>query len=163
GTRLVVRPGYYRESLALTQPVEIVGDGNPAEIILAGERGSCLRMQTTEALVRGLTIAYRSELADQRFAAIDVPRGRLIVEDCDVFGNGRAGIAVAHGGRPLIRRTQIHSGKEAGILFHDHGQGTVEDCDLFANAAAGVVIRDRSTPTLRRCRIHDHPSHYGVH
>ena len=53
GTRIVVRPGVYHESLVLDRRVQIVGEGPVEEIIVHAVKGPCVLMQTAEAAVRG--------------------------------------------------------------------------------------------------------------
>jgi nitrous oxidase accessory protein NosD len=83
----------------------------------------------------------------------DQATGQL--EDCDIFGNAHSGVAISEGGNPVIRRCQIHDGKQGGVYVHDNGSGTLEDCDIFGSALTGVTIRTGGNPLIRRCQIHD--------
>ncbi len=81
----------------------------------------------------------------------DQATGQL--EDCEIFGNAYAGVAIKTEGNPVIRRCQIHDGKSAGVLVYENGSGTLEDCEIFGNAYSGVQIREGGNPVIRRCTI----------
>src|SRR5260370_40192598 len=60
GTRIVVRPGKYRESLRIDKPVELVGDGRVEEVIVSVRDGHCLELAAAgPGMVRGLTLRCR--------------------------------------------------------------------------------------------------------
>jgi F-box protein 11 len=154
GTRIMVRPGFYNEGLAIDKQLEITGDGPLRDIVVESSETSCIRMETESATVRGLTL--RGRTAPKEFFAVDIPRGQLIVEDCDITSDSLAAIAI-HGSMadPIIRRTQIHDGKAGGVFAYDHGKGTVEDCDIHGNTNAAVEIKDGSSTTVRRSKLYD--------
>ncbi|HYY59419.1 MAG TPA: right-handed parallel beta-helix repeat-containing protein [Pyrinomonadaceae bacterium] len=154
GTRIMVRPGFYNEGFAIDKQVEIVGDGPLRDIVVESKDTNCIRMQTEQATVRGLTL--RARTAPKEFFAIDIPRGQLTLEDCDITSDTLAAVAV-HGSLAdaVMRRTRIHDGKAGGVFIFDHGSGTVEDCDIYGNVNAAVEIKDGSNATVRRSKLYD--------
>jgi F-box protein 11 len=56
GARILVRPGVYQEAVSIERPVEIVGDGEAADIVIDGADGSCITLAGERALVRNLTL-----------------------------------------------------------------------------------------------------------
>ena len=44
-----------------------------------------------------------------------------IYDDNEVSNNSLAGICVKHNGNPIVRRNQIHSGRDVGLFVYDHG------------------------------------------
>ncbi len=163
GTRILVRPGVYREHLVIDRSVEIIGDGPREDIFIESTTSVCLVMQTEYALVRGLTLRGRAGLEQREYVTVDIPTGRLVLEECDLSSDTLACIAI-HGSNanPVIWRCQIHDSRGGGVLVYDHGQGVVEDCDIFGNAGAGVEIRQIGNPIIRRCKIH-HGERDGVY
>jgi hypothetical protein len=160
GARIVVRPGTYREELVIDKPVEIVGDtGSQAQsgeaVVLEAVASSCLRMATEYAVVRRLVLRGRAGLGTRSVFAVDIPRGQLILEDCDISSRSLACIAV-HGERaaPIVRRCRIHEAQGSGIFVHDGGGGTVEECEIYGNALAGIEVGKAGHPVVRRCRIY---------
>jgi F-box protein 11 len=154
GTRILVRPGFYNEGFAIDKQLEIVGDGPLRDIIIESKDTNCIRMQTERATVRGLTL--RARTAPREFFAVDIPRGQLIMEDCDITSDSWACVAI-HGtmADPIIRRTRLHDSKAGGIFAYDHGKGTIEDCDIYGNTNAAVEIKDGSNTLVRRSKLYD--------
>jgi parallel beta-helix repeat protein len=156
GTRILVRPGLYKESLILDKPVEIMGDGPVKEVIVESADSSALWMQTNNASVRGLTLRGRAGSQKRKCCTVEIPLGQLVLEDCDITSDSLACVAIhGSGADPIIRRCQIHNGKSGGVLISENSRGTVEDCEIFKNAGAGVEIERGGNPVIRRCKIHD--------
>lgn len=156
GARILVRPGLYRETLILDRSLEIVGDGPLAEIVIESTEAECIFMATDYAVVRGLTLRLRAGARDGTYYAVYIPRGRLVLESCDITSGSSACIGI-HGSTadPVIRDCEIHDGNQYGVLVWENGQGLIEDCDIFATAYPGVSIQTGGNPTLRGCQIHD--------
>src|SRR5262249_19474189 len=156
GSRILVRPGRYSEGIVLNKELEIVGDGPVQDIVVESHDFHCVSMQTDRALVRGLTLRSLGACKGNQRCAIDVPRGRLTIEDCDLTSDTLAGISI-HGPatEPTVRRCRIHSGGTSGVVVWDKGRGTIEDCEIFGNALTGVLIRTAGNPVVRSCRIRD--------
>lgn len=155
GSRILVRPGHYHEGLAIDKPLAILGDGPIADIIVESTDSDCILMATDSALVRGLTLRGRGSLVGNKFFAVDIPQGQLVLEDCDITSDSLPCVGI-HGftSNPIIRRCQIHDSESVGVFVYEEGQGTVEDCNIFGHLQAGVAIVQESKPVIRKCRIH---------
>lgn len=155
GARVLVRPGLYAESIVIDREVELVGDGPREEVVIMGVDASCLRMRADRARVAGLTLrgAGRGGAA---FFAVDITRGRLALEDCDVTSETLSCVAV-HGpaAEPSLRGCRIHDGADSGVYFFEGAAGLVEDCEVYGHANVGVAVTGGARPTLRRSKIHD--------
>lgn len=154
GTRVLVRPGLYDESVVVDKRVEIVGDGPRDEIVVRGVASSCLQMRADGARVAGLTLRGAA-VGDAAFFAVEVERGELLLEDCDVTSDTLSCVAV-HGvdAAPLIRRCRIHDGADSGLYFFDGAAGAVEDCEVEGHANVGVAVTGGASPSVRRSKIH---------
>ena len=156
GTKILVRPGVYPESLVLDRRVEIVGDGSAADIVVESHDGNCLRMQTDMARVRGLTLLGSARRGGRDRYAVHIPQGRLILEDCRVGSDSLACVAVYNAGTaPVLRRCSIRNGRSVGVLVYDRAELVMEECEVGENALAGVEVRQTGRATLRRCRLED--------
>jgi F-box protein 11 len=80
---------------------------------------------------------------------------RGILEDNEIVGNGRAGVASLSGADPVVRQNRIHSGLDSGVLVSEMGRGCIEGNDIFCNRRAGIAILNQGAPLVRRNRIHD--------
>ena len=63
------------------------------------------------------------------------------LEDNDISGNGWAGVIIAGGANPTLRRNTIHDGMQGGVVV-GNGLGTLEDNDIFGNTFSGLEITD---------------------
>ena len=162
GTRIEVRPGLYREALVIDKPVEISGVGPVSAVIVESANAPCLVMHARSATVRGMTLRGRPQLGKKRHHVVDIPRGRLLLEDCYITSSALACVAI-HGADadPVIRRCTIRHGKESGVLVHGAGQCTLEECVISDNAV-GIAIRRYACPIIRHCIIREAVS-YGIH
>ncbi|HAS51549.1 MAG TPA: hypothetical protein DCS21_07325 [Gammaproteobacteria bacterium] len=158
GARIQIQPGIYRENLIIDKPVELIGQGETAKIVLESVDACCLRIRTDQVLIRGLTLrsCESGRKKETKHFAVEIETGNATLEECDIRSDTAAGIAI-HGAaaRPTIRYCRIHDSLENGIFVYDYARGLIEDCDIFANTLAGVAIEQGGNPTFRRCRIHD--------
>lgn len=154
GARLLIRPGVYKESILLDKNIEIIGDGEVKEIIIESVNQSCVLMETDQASVRNLTLRGRGAKYGKGFFAVDVRRGELTIDNCDINSDSLSCIAV-HGSwaNPLIKNCLIHDGADSGVYFFDNARGQIEDCDIFRNANANVAITGGANPSIKNCRI----------
>ena len=156
GAHIRVQPGVYRESLRLDKPVEIIGDGRPEEIVIESLQAECVSMATEHAWLRGMTLRGRAGSNGLKAYAVDIPRGKLVLEDCDITNDSSACVAI-HGGEadPILRRCRIHHGSSGGVFVYRGGKGLIEDCHIYANARPGIAIQQGGNPLIRRTRITD--------
>lgn len=181
GVTISVKPGVYRESLTITAPVEIVGlkheDGyfrrltswlftisNPYErdVIIQATDYSAVRMETTHAVIRNVSLrSRRNPLANNsgsgayKIPAVDIPTGRLVLEDCEVTSDTGYGIAVyGADARPEIRRSKIHGALDAGIYAFRGSKPLIEECEIFDNKGPGIMVTEESAPSILSCDVH---------
>ncbi|HAA53817.1 MAG TPA: protein kinase, partial [Myxococcales bacterium] len=112
GSRILVRPGLYRECLVLDKDIELIADGPCEEVIIESPKGSCLQMKTEHAHVQGFTL--RSDKDASRFSfTVAIQQGQLLLEDCDITSTHLACIATRGSQTtPTIRRCKIHGSKD---------------------------------------------------
>lgn len=84
-----------------------------------------------------------------------------IVENCEIAGNGLAGIQIKSGANPAVRQCKIRQSKGSGIFVNENGRGIIESCDISQNALAGISIASGGNPTVRDCTIVNN-RRYGV-
>jgi parallel beta-helix repeat protein len=162
GSRILVRPGVYKESLVLDRKVEIVGDGPVSDIVIEGVEGNCLRLQADLARVKGISFRGAAGQSMRERYAVFVPQGQLLLEDCRITSDSLACLAASgSGAMPVLRRCTLHGGKSAGLLVFDRAEAMLEDCEISECNLANVESRQGGQMTLKRCRIRD-GKHVGV-
>lgn len=154
-SRLLIRPGVYRESVRIDKDLEIVGDGGTVkEIIVVGENASCLQVSANKAIMRGLTLLGRGAKYGKAFFAIDILRGESILENCDISSDSLSCVAV-HGvdANPTVKNCDIHDGADSGVYFFDNARALIDDCEIYRNRNVGVAITSGANPIVRNSRI----------
>ena len=153
GARILVRPGVYPEPLLIDKPVELIADGPLADVVIETTAGGCVVMKADYATIQGFTIRKRKGSDDY---AVAIPRGRVVIDGCDISSESRSCVAISgQGTAPVLRACKIHHGQQGGILVKDEAEAVIEDCDVYANTMNGVEIWWGAHPTLRRCSIRD--------
>ncbi len=150
GDRILVKPGVYEEDLVIDKPLEIIGDGEVAEIVVESKNADCIFMKTDNALVRGLSLRNRAE---GRYA-VNIPQGKLRLESCDISSDTLACVGI-HGGEAegVVSYCKIHDGKQGGVYVTENGTGRIENCEIFGNAKAGIEIKKGGNPVVQNCTI----------
>ena len=155
-TRILVQPGIYRESIVIDKPLEILGDGQFSSIVIEAADDSCIVMQTKSSLVRGLTLRNVNREKKNKYFAVNISQGKLILEDCDITSDSYGCVLITGSTtNPEIRRCRIHDSKSNGIAIVIDGLGTIEDCDIYGNTYSGIYIDNGGNPRINRCRIYD--------
>lgn len=161
-SRITVRSGVYVESLVLDKETEIIGDGAREEIIIQATDASCLTMRANIATVRNLTLQGLGATAGNgNFFAVDIPRGRLILEDCDVTSDSLSCVAIHNReAEPVLRRCRIHGGADSGVYCFNDAGGVLEDCEIFDNANINIAVNNART-NIKNCTVH-HGADAGI-
>ncbi|MGH9941511.1 MAG: right-handed parallel beta-helix repeat-containing protein [Pyrinomonadaceae bacterium] len=157
GARLLIRPGLYQEGFVIDREVELVGDGPAEDVIIRSTDASCILMRAERATVSGLTLrGCAAGGGNAGFFAVDVQRGKLMLDDCDITSDTLSCVAV-HGPEtdPTIRRCRIHDGADSGVYFFDGAAGKVEACEVYGNANVGIAITSRANPSVRHSKVYD--------
>jgi parallel beta-helix repeat protein len=156
GTRILVRPGLYREGIVIDKPVEIIGDGKQGDIMIEATGKDTILFKAAVGKVANLTL-YQA--GGGKWFGVNITQGRLELEDCNISSQSLTCVAIHGSADPTLRRNLIYDSNSAGVLVSKCGKGTLEHNDIFDNAGVGVEIRDGCNPILRRNRISKNGSH----
>jgi parallel beta-helix repeat protein len=152
-TCLVLKPGLYKESLAIKRNLQIRGDGEPGEIIIEAVApaisldGACL-------FISGVSFKGIPGKEKKPAATVEIKSGHLNLEYCNLTSESST-IVEAKGIRSeaLLRHCHLHDGKAGGIVFQEGAIGYLEDCHFYQNKLSHVVIGRGCSPTLSACKI----------
>jgi F-box protein 11 len=150
GSRILVRPGVYKEGLVIEKPLEVIGDGALGTVVVEAEGKNAVLFRASMGRVANLVLRQK---AGDRCFGVQIAQGRLELEGCDITSEGTACVAIHHGADPVLRRNRIHDGKSGGVFIFLNAQGTLEDNDILGNALSGVTVWSGGNPTLRRNRV----------
>ena len=162
--RILVRPGVYKEGLIIDKPIEIIGDskGTDSKTVIESPASTCVLIQAENATLRGLTLRGLPGFKAGMFKffeardegdrpCVDIARGQLILENCDITSEAAASIGVhGYAANAIVRGCKIHDGNSNGIWVTHHASATVEDCDIRGMSWAAVRIEDGGNGCLAK-------------
>ena len=161
--RVQVAPGRYEESLVIERAVELVAMGDRAATIITSSKGAVITGLSSQAVVRGFTLSARALLVSNQSHAVDVSRGELTLEDCDISSDTLAVVCISgRNARANLSRCLIHGSRESGILCENGARARIDGCDIYENQYPGITISGGAAPELVNCRIHDNATG-GIH
>ena len=157
GARIAIRPGVYRESLAIEQPVELVGEGEHSQIVIESHGAGCIRSRAARLYVQGVTLRARfTQVAenyaleihggqariygcviDSTFMGMGIKSAEASVAFCDVHAT-HIGVYVTAGSRARIERSILAGASWAAVDVSEQSQVTVVSCDLKGNPGRGL-------------------------
>lgn len=154
GDRIVIREGTYRESLRLSKPLELIGEGDRDRILVVTAEGDALHCDAPMARVQGLR--FRRETGGNDFG-VWVTSGAAEFEDCVFESRSLSCVEIyGDGTSPTFRRCAMRHGASAGLSILNGAEPLIEDCTMEGNQLAGVRVEDEGTrPVLRRCVARD--------
>jgi len=149
GGRILVKPGEYKESLVITKPVSLIGDGPMEGVIIDGDKKEGLSIKSKNVEVQGVTI----QATFCPNAAVTVEEGGLILRNCEIAGAER-GVRVSRLGSIVTLESCKVAGCSDGLVFHEQSSGLVMNCEIAGqNYGTGVEVTGGAIPIIRKCTI----------
>jgi serine/threonine protein kinase len=154
GAIIEVRAGVYAEGLLIDRPVEIMGVGSVDDVVIESSKTSSVLMQAEAAIIRGVTIRCHPPASGERYYAVNIPTGRLLLEDCQIISQSLACVAIhGIGTSPILRHCLLRNTVERAIAVYDHARGLIEECEIVGSTMP-VRVSSHANPTFRKCLIH---------
>src|SRR5262249_3028539 len=118
GSKILVQPGKYRETLVIDRPLEILGAGTVDGVVLSPHDAHCLEIATDETvLIRGLTLRCRPAEKQESCYALDFSRGQPVLEECLIRSHSLACVAIHGSARPVLRSCTMFASADAGVFI----------------------------------------------
>ncbi|MCP3969193.1 MAG: hypothetical protein GY717_02500, partial [Rhodobacteraceae bacterium] len=150
GARILIRPGTYTENLVLDKPLELIGEGERDEVLVAVTSGDALRVSASLGLVRNMRF-LRGQGKGNDVAAW-VTAGRCVFEDCSFTCRSLSAVVVKGAGTaPGFDRCRFEGSAQGGASVLDHATPRFEECRFSDNDLHGIGIVEKADPELRRC------------
>ena len=147
GDTIIVSPGKYQETIRMTRPMSIIGEGHVSDIQIESSGKDTFVFETEHGVLRNLTMRQKGT---GFWNCIDCVQGELQIEGCDVTSSALTCISVHRKDtKPRIWRTTIHNCGGNGVYFFDGAKGIIEDCDIHSNAQSGIEISEGSNPDVK--------------
>jgi parallel beta-helix repeat protein len=153
-TCILLKPGLYKEALAIKRNLQIRGDGEAADIIIESAGASVVLLDGACLFMSGITLKGLPGKDKKAAAAVEIKSGHLAMEYCNLTSDSSTIMEVkGPQSEVLLRHCHLHDGKAGGISFQDSAEGYLEECDFYQNKLSHVVIGKGCAPTLLSCKI----------
>ncbi|PTY03393.1 hypothetical protein DB346_05795 [Verrucomicrobia bacterium LW23] len=154
GACIYLLPGLYKEGVVISKDVQIRGvEGTREEIQVEFVTAPCFQLTGGFLLINGITVRGRAASEYKNFPAIEVTRGQLTLEDCDMTCDSKAVVsAKGPAAEVLVRQCLIHDGRSEGISFEEGATGIVEHCEI-TDCRSGIFIGSGCAPHIHTCTI----------
>ncbi len=136
-----VRPGIYQESVTVTRPVKLIGDGPRDNIVLVSTNGPCLALRGDPVSVTGLTLLHQGLPGTADQSVVTVAEGEATLTECDLTGGSPAGAAVRGAEARLTLDRCTVRGAEVGVLADQGAQVSLQGCLCSANGVGARAAR----------------------
>lgn len=149
GDRIEVRPGRYRGGVTVEIPLEIVGTGDRARIVIEATGADVIHWRAPSGRIANLTLLQ----GGGAFSAVFFDRGSATLEGSDLASKGNAVVAVKGPAAPVIRDNLIRDGTLGGLFVYEGARPRVEGNEFRANRGAAISVVRGGDPTVLRNRI----------
>ncbi|MEV6229736.1 right-handed parallel beta-helix repeat-containing protein [Saccharopolyspora shandongensis] len=151
GDVISIQPGTYAESIELSQDVTLSAAGAPGGVRIESSGDPAIVMAAESVVLSGITVVH----SGSETSAIDVPTGRLRLEECRVQASSAAALYVHGQAEASANGTEFSNPTGAGVIAVDGAEGRFGGCKLSGFNAAAVVIRTGANPQFVDCTITD--------
>ncbi|MEV6712781.1 right-handed parallel beta-helix repeat-containing protein [Lentzea sp. NPDC051208] len=149
GAMISIAPGRYEENLVVSKLVTLSAENGAGTVEVVAKQGSVLVANAEAVRLNGLVL--RCE--DTQLAGIDVVRGEVAFDDCDLSAASWAAIYARGTGAVALRGCKVRNTTGAGIVTTSPSLSTVEDTQIIDPGSSAVVATERGSLSLRRCVI----------
>lgn len=146
GAVISVAPGRYEESLLITKVVTITAEAGRGTVELLSWKGSTLVAAAEAVKITGLTLIGN----DTAELTVDVVRGQVEIESCDISGRGWAAVHARQQGSVVMRDCKISNSAGAGVVITSAVENVIEDCVVEDLETSAVVVAEQGR--LHLCR-----------
>ncbi|MET9633968.1 right-handed parallel beta-helix repeat-containing protein [Lentzea sp. NPDC006480] len=149
GAMISIAPGRYEENLIVSKLVTLSAENSSGAVEIVAKQGSVLVASAEAVQLNGLIL--RCE--DPQLAGIDVVRGEVAFDSCDLGGSSWATMYARGTGAIALRGCKVTSAAGAGFVTSSPSVSTIEDTQIVDVGSSAVVATERGSVVLRRCVI----------
>ncbi|WP_187144517.1 MULTISPECIES: right-handed parallel beta-helix repeat-containing protein [Streptomyces] len=151
GAVISIFPGRYEESLTLTTSLTLTALEGRGTVELAPRRGTALTLSCDSAMVNDLVLRGH----DSELPVVDVPRGQLLLDRCDVYGASWAALFARGDGALAVRQCRIENPQGAGVVTTAVPESLLEECVVEHLGTSAVVAGEEGRLSLRGGKLRD--------
>lgn len=151
GDVISIQPGTYRESVVLHRDVTLSAAGPAGAVRIESSAEPAIQMTAESAALSGIVVVH----SGPETSAIDVPSGRLRLDECTVEAESAAAVFVRGQAEVLAHACTFVNPGGAGLIAVERGGGSFDKCTWREMKNSAVVFRTAATPLLLDCTITD--------
>ncbi|MFB7054898.1 right-handed parallel beta-helix repeat-containing protein [Streptomyces vinaceus] len=149
GAVISVRPGTYPENLVITTRVTIVAEQARGSVEITPREGLAVSLRADSVMLTDLVIRGR----DGELPAVDVPRGQLAMDGCEITGSAWTAVLARGTGSLAIRGGRIGNPAGAGIVVTSAEESSVASTTLEHLGTTGIVAAESGRVSVRDCTV----------
>jgi parallel beta-helix repeat protein len=149
GSVISIRPGEYAESLVITKAVTMVAERGPGTVVISPPTGCVLLLAAESVTVKDMTV----RASDPEAAAIDVPTGRLRLDQCEIVGAAYAAVQSRGTGVVTMTDCRIENTVGAGLVLTAPGHSEIDRCTFTGNGTSAIVLAEDANAQVRECSV----------
>jgi len=155
--RIFISPGLYKEALVIEKSIDLIGEGAPGSVIIEGSTANTILSTAPDGVISNVALRQTGH-----WFCVDVQKGSLHIEGCDITNATLSAIKVGKEGAPVISGNKIHDTHEAGVAVFG-GSGVIENNDFYRNRYGSIeIVYTTANPIIRNNTIHNNRG-YGIH
>lgn len=164
GDTVLVGCGQYREAshVRITKPIHVTGDPRCSERpLIQAFRSSVVLFEAAHGSISNLALSqtgghceegYPCSITGKAHPAVDIRRGGLVLQRCDIMSLNGGGIRVS-GGSPIITQNDITRTGSFGLLFTSGAGGVAHENRILHARHVGVQLQEGASPLIHRNNI----------
>jgi parallel beta-helix repeat protein len=159
GDRILVQAGHYFESITIEKNIDIQGEGQAGDVVLAFSGEHVVTGMCEKGSLRNVSVQQQGD----EYHCLFITNGCLVVEGCEFASAGWACVGISgQKTQPLFRNNKITASADNGVIILNKGKGVIEGNDIMGYTLQGIEIREESNPIIRGNRIH-HGKDSGIY
>ncbi len=152
GDRIELLPGRYAGNIFVSKPLDIVGIGDKASIIIEAKDANVFTWTAPSGLLSNLTIIQAG--GTEPWGSVFFDNGSAVLEQSTLTSRTGAVIFVRGAdANPTIRANVIHDSKGSGLFIYEQAQGKISDNEISKTGAVAIEISTRAAPEITGNRI----------
>ncbi|MBT0774257.1 right-handed parallel beta-helix repeat-containing protein [Kineosporia sp. J2-2] len=144
GAIITVQAGRYEENLVISKIVTIAAEES-GTVRITPRRGPVIKAIAEAVKLTGLVLHGQ----DENIAAVEILRGQLAMDDCEVIGSSWAAVVARPQGSMALRDCRVTNRAGAGIVDSSDAGSVIEDCVVEHLSTSAIVIAERANTRVR--------------
>ena len=149
GAVVTIAAGRYEEQLVIDRVVTLVPEQDPGSVEVHSESGITVAVAAEGVQLSGLKLSG----ADHKAPVVQVQRGELALDGCEVSGSAWAAIFAHTHGTLAVRDCVVGNAVGAGIVVTSPGGNVVENSTIAGSASSAIVVADAGRLLVRGCAV----------